>query len=258
MQPLPVGFVAHGSPSLALDADKGADLRRWARSLPTPEAILVVSAHWEHAPARTGTVARAPLIYDFYGFPEPLYRIEYPAPGAPALAGRVAELLARAGRAGGQEPDRGLDHGVWVPLLHMYPAADRPVLQVSLPSRAGPEAVYALGRALAPLREEGVLLLGSGVLVHNLRALGADGSPVPEWARRFDEWCRGAIERFDVDALLGFRSEAPEAARAHPSDEHFLPLLFALGAGHEGPHEAGFPVQGFEYGSLSRRCVQLG
>jgi len=248
---MPTGFLAHGSPLRALDAEKGADLRRWGSALPTPQAILVVSAHWERAPLTIGTVrGGAELVYDFGGFPRALYEMQYPAPGAPQLAedlgGRLADL-------GAVREDRGLDHGVWVPLVHMFPDADVPVLQLSMPRSMGYDALFALGERLQPLRDEGVLILGSGNLTHNLRELGQQTTPT--WAADFDAWAEDAIRRRDWDALQD-PGRAPGFTRSHPRDEHYRPMLVAAGAGPDD--EVSFPVEGFELGSISRRSVQLG
>jgi 4,5-DOPA dioxygenase extradiol len=250
----PVLFVGHGAPTLALDRDKGAALRAWGASLARPSAVLVVSAHWEAAPVTLGATAVAPLVYDFHGFPAPLYRVEYPAPGAPELATRVARQLGEANVR--HRPDRGLDHGVWTPLIHVFPDHDVPVLQLSMPSELGAARVFALGQALAPLRDEGVLLVGSGNVTHNLRALGPDGAAPQPWARELDEWVREALLSRDVDALCAYRERAPAFRLNHPTEEHWLPLLFAVGAAPAV--SVRFPVEGFEYQNLSRRAVELG
>jgi 4,5-DOPA dioxygenase extradiol len=193
-------------------------------------------------------------MYDFYGFPRELYELEYRAPDAPELARRLASLLP----GGVEQEQRALDHGVWVPLLHMAPDADTPVLQLSLPSMEGPEGLFELGRRLAPLRDEGVFILGSGNIVHNLRQLRRDGDATPAWAREFDRWAAEALHRGDFDALVDYRQKAPGLRRAHPTEEHFQPLLVAAGAASASGGEATSTVEGFEYGSISRRCVQFG
>ena len=255
----PVLFIAHGAPTLALDTRRGEDFARWGRSLHKPRALLVLSAHWQRAGAATGCTEPVPLIYDFHGFPPPLYELDYPAPGAPWLAGRVRDLLGDAGFECAEEPRRGLDHGVWVPLLHLFPEADVPVLQLALPHPVAPRALHALGRALAPLRHEGVMLAGSGVLVHNLRTVDfSERSAPPDWALAFDDWCADALRAADHEALIEHRRAGPGFTMAHPTDEHFLPLLFAAGAAGDDAGRVSFPVTGFEYGSLSRRSVQFG
>jgi len=175
----PVLFLAHGAPPLLDDNGWIGELAAWAKALPRPRAILVISAHWEERPLAIGATRPVPLIYDFYGFPERFYRLQYPSPGAPELAARVRGLLDGAGIRWIDEPERGLDHGTYVPLLCMYPTADIPVLQISLPSM-DPKELHAVGRAIAPLRDEGVLIIGSGFLTHNLRALSLRETPA--WA----------------------------------------------------------------------------
>lgn len=259
MTELPILFVAHGAPTLALDRQKGAELSRWAGQLPRPTAILVVSAHWEQSPALTGTETSRELVYDFYGFSPELYRLTYAAPGAPELAVEVRALISRQGQQSGSDTDRGWDHGVWVPLLHMYPEADIPVLQLSLPSDLGAQAIYGLGQALAPLRRRGVLMVASGVLVHNLSTIDYhERQPTPEWALAFDAWVTDTLQNSDHDALIGFERHAPDFRHSHPTPEHFTPLLVAAGAAGVDRLSPSFPVTGFEYGSLSRRCVQFG
>ncbi|HUB07863.1 MAG TPA: class III extradiol ring-cleavage dioxygenase, partial [Myxococcales bacterium] len=200
--------------------------------------------------------ATVPLFYDFYGFPERYYQVKYPAPGAPALAARVRALLSGAGEPTRDEPTRGLDHGAYVPLVAMYPAADVPVLQISLPA-LDPARLLELGRRLAPLRDEGVLILGSGFLTHNLRLV--EFSPdalVPAWAREFDHWVAETLRRRDVDALLDYRARAPGVDLALPTHEHFVPVIAAQGAALADP--ASFPIEGFVWGPFTKRSVQFG
>jgi 4,5-DOPA dioxygenase extradiol len=254
--PLPTLFVAHGAPPLLELPQWVGELRGWAAALPRPRAILMLSAHWEARPVTLGATRPVPLVYDFSGFPARFYQQQYAAPGAPALAARVRALLERH-QPVVQDPSRGLDHGAYVPLVAMYPAADIPVLQVSLPSQ-DPVQLFSLGRALRPLRDEGVLLVGSGFLTHNLR--GIDWSPAPRtpaWAAEFDAWAAEALARRDVDALLDYPNKAPGVRQALPTREHFVPLLVALGAG-EGAAPPRFPITGFWLGSLTRRSVQFG
>lgn len=259
MTSIPVVFVAHGAPTLAMDPVKGADLARWAEALPRPKAILAVSAHWEQTPPNTGAEDTRDLVYDFHGFPPELYALEYPAPGAPELAAEVRGILESRGTATGREPARGWDHGVWVPLLHLFPDAGIPVLQLSLPSGFSPQRIYALGQALAELRHRGVLIMASGVLVHNLRSIDYhEREPTPKWARDFDQWCARCLEVGDHQALMDFERASLGFRQAHPTPEHFAPILVAAGAAGVDHAPATFPVTGFEYGSLSRRCVQFG
>jgi 4,5-DOPA dioxygenase extradiol len=247
--PLPVLFLSHGSPMHAIQP--GAVREAWqriARELPRPQAILIASAHWEtDLPAVTGA-ARPETIHDFYGFPKPLYEIQYPAKGEPALASRAVSLLNDSGLKARADPGRGLDHGAWSPLLHMYPEADIPVVQVAVQTSLGPKHHLALGRALAPLADEGVLLIGSGHLTHNLRDRAA-GGPAP-YAARFQAWVKERIEARKLDELADYRSLSQDGVRAHPTDEHFLPLFFALGAAGE-QYAAEQLYDGIETGSLA-------
>lgn len=252
---MPVGFVGHGNPLNVAMKQRAEPWQRWARSLPRPKAVLAISAHWEDTPV---TIGRArdhdELLYDFWGFPEFMYRLRYPAPGAPALADRVDELL------GAHLPvtraDRAIDHGAWCPLIHLFPQADVPVLQISMPMTMTERDLFELGAELSPLRGEGVFILATGNLVHDLRHadLGADPEP-PEYVRAFDAWVAAALDRRDVTALESWRDVAPEPLRSHPSAEHYRPVLVAAGAARGST--ARFPVEGFEHGTISRRCVLL-
>jgi 4,5-DOPA dioxygenase extradiol len=250
----PVGFVAHGAPTLALDPERGAPFRRWAGALARPKAILVVSAHFERAPLTIGVTERAPLVYDFSGFPEELYRVKYAAPGAPWLAQRLLALLD------GHEihqSNRGLDHGVWTPLVHMAPEANIPVLEISMPYSYSPALLFQVGQALAPLRREGVFLLASGNLVHNLRLVDFyEVSPPPHWAMEFDDWIRDVLVDRDWDMLMKYPTLGPAIQIAHPTAEHLRPILVAAGAAADD--DVSFVLEGWEYGSLSRRSVQFG
>lgn len=256
---LPVLFCAHGNPMNALGTTPfAAFLRRWGAALPRPQAIVVVSAHWE-APFLAVTAAPRPAtIRDFWGFPPELYALDYPAPGAPELAGRIRDLLVAAGFDGSLDRMRGLDHGAWAPLRMLFPAADVPVVQLSLLERVPGDDLLAVGRALQGLREDGVLLLGSGNLVHNLddADLSAVETPVPGWATAFDSWVGERLAAWDLTSLAAYRAVAPDASRAHPTEEHYLPLLVACGAAGAAPR-VGFPFTGFEHGAISLRCVQL-
>jgi len=251
---MPVLFQAHGAPPLLDDPGWIAELAGWAKALPRPRAIVVVSAHWEERPLSIGATRPLPLIYDFYGFPEKFYRLQYPSPGAPDVAQRIRELMAAAKIPCIDEPERGLDHGTYIPLMCMYPEADIPVLQISLPSQQ-PAELLAVGRALAPLRNEGVLVIGSGFLTHNLRALSL--RETPGWAHDFDAWSADVIARRDVDALLDYRQRAPGVRESLPTHEHFVPVIVAAGAAGESP--ATFPITGFWWGgAMTRRSVQFG
>jgi 4,5-DOPA dioxygenase extradiol len=253
---MPVIFAAHGAPILLDDAGWMAELAAWAGAMPRPESILMVSAHWEERPTTLGAVSTVPLVYDFYGFPERYYRTQYPAPGAPELAARVRDLLCQGGIAVTDDPRRGLDHGAYVPLVAMYPAADVPVLQISMPG-LDPKELFDLGRALAPLTDEGVLVFGSGFLTHNMRYAFRPGTPA--WAREFDAWAADALSRFDADALLDFRARAPAAETALPTWEHYAPVLVAAGTVAEHRPRTTFPITGFWMdGAFTRRSVQFG
>lgn len=230
----PVLFVSHGSPMFALEPGaSGERLRRLGETLTSVRAVLVVSPHWQTEGVRVGTSATPATIHDFGGFPAPLYQIRYPAPGAPASAAAAIELLHAAGIEAQPDASRGLDHGAWVPLLHLLPAAAVPVFQVSMPHALDAMGALRLGAALMPLRGAGVLIVGSGSLTHNLMEVA---HPVadPGYAQAFADWVRDAVERADRGALAGYRSGAPHARRAHPTEEHFLPLLVALGASLPG------------------------
>jgi 4,5-DOPA dioxygenase extradiol len=247
---LPTLFLSHGSPMLALDP--GAAGAFWAelgRTLPRPAAVLSVSAHWMTTAPALSRAEHPATIHDFYGFPEPLYRLSYHPPGAPALADRAAALLEGAGLAPALDPARGLDHGAWVPLRSIYPKADVPVTQLSIQPRRDAAWHFKLGEALAPLRRENVLILASGGAVHNLRDLSREGGATPAWARQFDDWLAETLEAGDTEALLDWE-QAPEARRAHPSEDHFLPLFVAMGAAGRGAPGRRI-YHGFELGSLS-------
>jgi 4,5-DOPA dioxygenase extradiol len=249
-------FLAHGSPFLLDDAGWVAELHAWAGALPRPTAILMLSAHWEERPITIGATTPVPLVYDFYGFPSHYYDVQYAAPGAPELARRVRALVGRT-QAVVDDPTRGLDHGAYVPLVAMYPAADVPVLQVSLPTM-NPAELFALGRTLAPLRHEGVLIVGSGFLIHNLRAMDLrPNPPTPAWAAEFDEWAAGVLARKDADALVDYRRLAPGVRLALPTQEHFVTALVAMGSAADEPGEVSFPIVGFFGGSLTRRSVEF-
>jgi 4,5-DOPA dioxygenase extradiol len=252
---MPVLYLSHGAPPLADDPVWPGELAAWSASLPRPEAVVMVSAHWEEAPLALGAVRTVPLVYDFWGFPEHYYRVQYPAPGAPELADKVRKLLRAPGTPVQDIPDRGLDHGAYVPLVEMYPDADIPVLQVSLPTLE-PRRLMEIGRRLAPLRDEGVLITGSGFFTHNLRAMSQENR-VHSVMAEFDDWGRRALEAEDIDALLDFEHKAPAGRLAHPRTEHFAPLFVALGAAHDQLATQRSVIDGFWMG-LSKRSLQLG
>lgn len=254
---MPALFLAHGAPILMDDADWVGELATVAAELPRPRSILMLSAHWEKRPPTFGATRPVPLYYDFYGFPERYYQVTYPAPGAPELASRVRALLAGR-QISVAESERGLDHGAYVPLLCMYPRADVPVLQLSLPS-LDPKELFALGQALAPLRSEGVLIIGSGFLTHNMRY--AFRHQTPAWAVEFDTWAKDVLARRDHDALMDFQTRGPAAHIALPTTEHYVPVLVAAGTSADRTEPVAFPIEGFWTqggGAFTRRSVRFG
>jgi 4,5-DOPA dioxygenase extradiol len=252
---MPAVYMSHGGPQLPDDPVWPGELAAWAGRLPRPTAILMISAHWEDAPLAIGATRTVPLYYDFWGFPERYYQVSYAAPGAPELGGRVRGLLTNAATPVWDVPDRGLDHGAYVPLIEMYPLADVPVLQISMPT-LDPNRLMDIGRRLAPLRDEGVLIVGSGFFTHNLRAMRWDGS-VPAFCAEFDEWGQLALAEADIDALIDFEHKAPAAALCHPRSDHFAPLFVALGAGEDSIATQQTAIDGFWVG-MAKRSVQFG
>ena len=250
---LPVLFVSHGAPDIALgESSFSRALAGFAAGL-SPRAVLVVSAHWEApAPVRVTASDRPGVLHDFGGFPDALYRLEYPAPGDPALAREIVRDLSAAGIPAAEEVERPLDHGAWVPLRFLFPNASVPVVQVSLPKPRSPQTVLQMGIALSAWRDRGVFLLASGGAVHNLRRLrfGEPDAPADEWAVAFESWLLGSLERGETARILRYREEAPDAALAAPTPEHFDPIFFALGARRE---EDTFRLvhSGIDYGNLS-------
>jgi 4,5-DOPA dioxygenase extradiol len=254
---LPALYLGHGAPTLLDDETWPGELAAWARALPRPKAILTVSAHWQSAPLTLGATIPAPLVYDFYGFPERYYRVRYDSPGAPELAARVKALMP-PDEPVAERPERGLDHGAYVPLIPMYPEADIPVLQISMPDLA-PAHLFEIGRRLAPLRDEGVLIMGSGFMTHGLSFVHDyfDGrAGAPEWSVEFDLWAAETLRRGDLDALFDFRNRAPGMPYAHPTVEHFAPLFVALGAATEPGEAPTFTIEGYWLG-LAKRSFQV-
>ncbi len=251
---MPALYLSHGAPPLADDPLWTRQLADWSRDLPKPRAILMISAHWEEAPLAIGATTTAPLVYDFWGFAEKYYTVQYPAPGAPELAQRVRALLRGPSTPVQDVPDRGLDHGAYVPLVEMYPDADIPVLQISMPTLQ-PQELMRIGRTLAPLRDEGVLIVGSGFFTHNLQAMRSP--TIPSWSVDFDDWGRNALRDGDVDALLDFEHKAPAGRLAHPRTEHFAPLFVTLGSAEDELDQQRTAIDGFWYG-LAKRSVQFG
>ena len=253
---MPAIYLGHGAPPLLEDELWMGELGGWAGRLPRPSSILIVSAHWESAPIAISATRPVPLMYDFYGFPAHYYAMTYESPGAPELAARVRSLMPD------NEPllereTRGLDHGAWVPLKAMYPDADIPVLQMSMPD-LDPEHLFEVGRRLAPLRDEGTLIIGSGFLTHGLPFIHEyfRGKPgAPQWSIEFDQWAREALDRGDVDTLMAFREKAPGMPYAHPTVEHFSPLFVTLGAVARPDDAPEYPIDGYFYG-LSKRSFE--
>lgn len=248
----PSVFVSHGAPTIIMEADSPGRtfLAGLGQMLGQPKAVLCVTAHWEtDAPAVSGA-AEPETIHDFYGFPDILYEMRYAAPGAPWLAARTTELVTKAGLDCRVDETRGLDHGAWTPLLLMFPRADVPVVQISVQPDLGPQAHVDLGRALAPLRDEGVLVLGSGGAVHNLDHFHHGAGEAEAWAVDFEDWLVEAVERGAAEEVADYRNQSAPGALAHPRDEHFLPLLVAMGAAGEDCRGRVLH-RGFEHGSLS-------
>jgi 4,5-DOPA dioxygenase extradiol len=262
---LPALFVSHGAPLFALEpGSTGPALRQWGESLLKQgplRGIVIMSPHW---------MANGPMVmsnpqphtwHDFGGFPAALYQLQYPAPGSPAIAQEVLGLLADAGISAQPDAKRPFDHGAWVPLMHLFPQANVPVVQVALPVGYGPSQVFAMGAALQSLREHGVLVMGSGSMTHNLAEFGGGGAAPMPYVAEFSRWVEAAVQRGDSAALLNYRALALHAARAHPSDDHFLPLFFALGAsGWGGARKVAVQYLSREvmYGMLAMDSFALG
>lgn len=254
---LPTLFLSHGAPTLALDpGETGAAWRKLAAELPRPEAILCISAHWMTEEPALSAPAQNETIHDFYGFPEPLYRMRYDPPGAPDVARAIRDLLASNGFISSIDRARGLDHGAWVPLRIMYPEADIPTAQLSIQLDRDAVWHYRIGTALRMLREAGVLILASGGAVHNLRVLARAGGPAADWARQFDEWLAAALAEGRTSELLDWAKRAPFALMAQPTPDHFLPLFVALGAA--GEDAKGIRIhRGFTLGNLSMAAFRF-
>lgn len=257
MERQPTIFLAHGSPLSGLGGDDhAAALAAYGQRTSGMKAILIVSAHWQVSrPLRVTAWEQAPLLYDFSGFPDELYRLTYPAPGHPGLAARVVHVLQAEGQPARFDTERGLDHGAWVPLRLTWPEARVPVLQMSMPFLS-PQELFQLGRALRPLRDDGILVAGSGGIVHNLRKVHLENkaAPVDEWAAEFDSWVAAQIASKNLDALLAYRSTGPHARLSVPTTEHFDPLFVTLGAAYPAERPASI-FEGFQYGNLSMRSL---
>ncbi|GAB3645741.1 dioxygenase family protein [Glycomyces tarimensis] len=252
--PLPALYLSHGAPPLFDEAEWMDRLFAWAHGLPRPRGILIVSAHWESAPLMLSSPeAATPLVYDFGGFPERYYKMTYATPEATAMADRVAAAMPDTEPVH-RHPSRGLDHGAWVPLKVMYPDADIPVLQLSIPTH-DPDRLMDIGRRLRPMREEGYLVVGSGFMTHGLPYIDFSDD-TPAWSAEFDHWAAEAIERGDIDTLASYRSEAPGMPYAHPTVDHYVPLFVAYGAASDAERPAETVIDGFWLG-LSKRSFQL-
>ncbi len=247
----PLFFISHGAPTFALEPGKlGPQLQALGAELEGVRAVLVVSPHWQTRGVAVSSTAAPETIYDFGGFPSALYELQYPAAGAPDIAEQAAKLLTEAGYATTIDARRGLDHGAWVPLYHLLPKAQIPVFQVSMPYDLNTEQAVQLGRALAPLRTQGVLIVTSGSMTHNLGEFRRGVAAGDHYVEEFSGWVKSAVLANAVHPVIRYRSEAPHAQRAHPTEEHFLPLLVALGAQLPGD-KAQLIDGGIEYGMLS-------
>jgi 4,5-DOPA dioxygenase extradiol len=250
---MPALYIGHGAPPLLDDALWSGQLAAWAQDLPRPTAILIVSAHWESAPVSL-SASGAPLVYDFGGFAQKYYEMTYATPDATALAGRIAAMMPDSEPVN-QHRSRGLDHGAWVPLKIMYPEADIPVLQLSIPTH-DPARLLDMGRRLRSLRESGVLVIGSGYMTHGLPYLDwSRPDAVPGWSSDFDLWAAEALQRGDVDTLSDFRGKAPGMPYAHPTVEHFTPLFVTLGASDDPTAPPTTTIDGYALG-LAKRSFQ--
>jgi 4,5-DOPA dioxygenase extradiol len=251
MPKAPVFFISHGAPTFALEPGiLGPHLTALGQQLAGATAVLVVSPHWQTREVQVTTSPAPATLHDFGGFAPELYDLRYPAPGAPEFAMLASQLLAEAGYIVGQDGRRGLDHGAWVPLSHLLPSANLPVFQVSMPHNLDADGAIELGRALAPLRERGIVIVASGSMTHNLYEMRQPGSDEASYAQEFADWVRHAVTANAVERLAAYRQLAPHGVRAHPTEEHYLPLLVALGARTEG--EVAEPIEGgITYGVLS-------
>jgi len=254
----PVLFISHGAPTFALEPGKlGARLQAMGKGLSGVEAVLVVSPHWQTECVKVMADKAPATRHDFGGFPQPLYDLQYPARGHPQFAAEATRLLADAGFEASLETGRGLDHGAWVPLLHLLPAADTPVFQVSMPHTLDAAGALHLGRALAPLRQRGVLIVGSGSMTHNLHEFRLSATGEASYVREFAAWVRQAVLADATDMLTDYRRLAPHAGRAHPTEEHFLPLLVAIGA-NDGESRAELFADEITHGVLSMASCAWG
>ena len=251
----PALYIGHGAPPLLDDPIWSGELASWSQSMAKPKAILVVSAHWESAPLTLGsTETGTPLIYDFGGFAPRYYELQYRSPGAPDLAARIKAIMDEPVT---DQPRRGLDHGAYIPLMKMYPDADIPVLQMSIPTQ-DPERLFAIGKKLAPLRDEGVMIIGSGFLTHGLpflKEFRIQATP-PNWSVEFDLWAKEVLDRGAIDELMNYKALAPGLPYAHPTVEHFAPIFITLGASSLPDTAPTTAIDGYWMG-LSKRSFQV-
>lgn len=256
---LPVLFCAHGNPMNAVRQNAFTRfLKAWRGHLPRPRAVLAVSAHWESATLTLTAAPRPETLHDFHGFSQELHELRYPVPGAPDVAQRAQELLGAAGFEARAWWQQGLDHGVWAPLVQLYPEADIPIAQLSLLEGAPLARHVDVGRALAPLRGEGILVLCSGNLVHNLATadLSCESHTPEPWALAVDGWIKSQLDHWRIETLERIHDDLPDGRKAHPSLEHLAPLLVACGAADPRP-AVSYPYEGFEHGTISMRCVRF-
>lgn len=255
---MPSYFFAHGAPSIVLEQNGYTDfIKEFAARTPKPKAVVLFSAHWEETAQAVGAVDTYSTIYDFSGFQDELYRMTYPAKGEIALSSRIQSLFAEHGVPSRLDRDRGLDHGAWAVLKMIYPDADVPVIALSVNRYLSNEQQYQIGKALGELREQGVLIIGSGGTVHNLRRLKWQAEGVDDWAEAFDNWLQSKLEAWDLKALFDYRASAPYAQEAVPTNEHFIPLILAMGAGDKN-RQAKLLHRSYQYGNLSLSCWQFG
>jgi 4,5-DOPA dioxygenase extradiol len=251
---MPALYIGHGAPPLLDDPIWSDELAGWSKDLPAPKAILVISAHWESAPLTLGATETVPLIYDFGGFAPKYYNMQYTAPGAPELAARIKAMLNEPVT---DQPRRGLDHGAWVPLMKMYPDANIPVLQMSIPTY-DPEKLFELGKKLAPLRDEGVMIIGSGFMTHGLpflKEFRIEATP-PGWSVEFDLWAKEVLQRGAIDELMNYKAFAPGMPYAHPTVEHFAPIFITLGAATVADAAPDVAIEGYWMG-LAKTSFQV-
>ncbi|MCF2938055.1 dioxygenase [Paenibacillus alkaliterrae] len=254
---IPSYFFAHGAPSIVLDQNAyTAFIKKFTASTPKPKAIVLFSAHWEQSMQTISAVDTYSTIYDFSGFQDELYQMTYPAKGERSLSDQIQSLFSKQGIQSEMDEERGLDHGAWAVLKLIYPEADVPVVALSVNRYLTNDQQYQIGRALSELREQDVLIIGSGGTVHNLRRLNWQGEGNDEWAESFDNWLQSKLETWDVDALFNYRELAPYSKEAVPTNEHFIPLLLAMGAGDKN-RQAKLLHRSYQFGNLSLSCWQF-